>query len=535
MKSTLILILFFTAVSFSNLRATNITASGQISTNTTWSVDTVKVVGDITVMDGYKLIVNPGTKVEFEGFYRIFVAGCMQAIGNAVDTIDFTISDTTSLSDYSTTNGGWKGLNFDSVATPIDSSILSFCKIHYVKNGPTTNTIAGIRIANSSRVRVSNCVVSYNIFLAQMGGICCLNGSPAIYENRIEHNSGWEGGGIACLLHSHPIIRGNVIRYNYAQNCGGGIHCDQSPAIIISNFICNNSTKSSNCGPQDGAGGIRCTTSSNAYIANNVIANNSTGMFGGGIECKYASNAVILNNIIVNNNAYLFGGGINLYQSNPLIKNCIIYGNTRFTMGSPDNVMLYTDDSDPTIQNSCIEGDSTNFSRAGGVYYTGIYQNNISVSPQFNSPSAGVGPNFDGYAADWRLTTTSPCINTGNSYGLGSYMPTTDLYGNPRIAAWTIDMGVYEEPNLSGMNSLENNSELKIYPNPASDFVFVETNENYLVSTISILDVSGKLIDKKIFYNSEAIEMNTRNLESGIYFLEISIDNKVQHRKLEVN
>ena len=81
-----------------NLFATNIEVSGTISTNTVWSVDTVKVTGELTINNGITLSINPGVFVEFQGHYKMNVQGRVLAIGTPSDLILFTINDTTGFS-----------------------------------------------------------------------------------------------------------------------------------------------------------------------------------------------------------------------------------------------------------------------------------------------------------------------------------------------------------------------------------------------------------------------------------------------------
>lgn len=63
---------------------------------------------------------------------------------------------------------------------------------------------------------------------------------------------------------------------------------------------------------------------------------------------------------------------------------------------------------------------------------------------------------------------------------------------------------------------------LRMYPNPASDKVWIETanlsSENY---TLSVFDISGKLTKVETNTWGSRIEFNVRNLNNGIYFVEI--------------
>ncbi len=105
----------------SHVFSTSIDVSGHITTNTTWSVDTIKVKDTVFVDDAVTLTINPGTHVEFNGLYKLMVLGRLLAIGTAVDTITFTISDT------GVADTNWHGIRFHNTSGTNDSSKIVYC------------------------------------------------------------------------------------------------------------------------------------------------------------------------------------------------------------------------------------------------------------------------------------------------------------------------------------------------------------------------------------------------------------------------
>ena len=117
----------FTAMIHLHALGTSITVNGPIAVNTTWNADTIKVTGDVTVQNGVTLTIVPGTRVEFQGHFRLNCDGRIVAIGTQADMIQFTINDTTGFSNMTSNNGGWFGVRYNNTAATHDTSKFSWC------------------------------------------------------------------------------------------------------------------------------------------------------------------------------------------------------------------------------------------------------------------------------------------------------------------------------------------------------------------------------------------------------------------------
>ena len=73
------------------------------------------------------------------------------------------------------------------------------------------------------------------------------------------------------------------------------------------------------------------------------------------------------------------------------------------------------------------------------------------------------------------------------------------------------------------------NSELILYPNPATDILKIETGTD-VIDRVSIYDISGKLISEKNDVNSTRTFFNTNGLPSGLYIIEVVGDDGVPSR-----
>jgi beta-glucanase (GH16 family) len=82
--------------------------------------------------------------------------------------------------------------------------------------------------------------------------------------------------------------------------------------------------------------------------------------------------------------------------------------------------------------------------------------------------------------------------------------------------------------NVSALESLENS--LQIYPNPATDLIFIEAEKT--PTSIALFDLFGKQILKKV---NDTNKIDVSNLTSGIYFLEVYSSNERVVRKVIID
>ena len=75
-----------------------------------------------------------------------------------------------------------------------------------------------------------------------------------------------------------------------------------------------------------------------------------------------------------------------------------------------------------------------------------------------------------------------------------------------------------------------------IYPNPAKDEVTIQlVNSSFGIGKINVLDIQGKMILKDIKFQDQTSTLDISNLESGLYFVELTIGNESTVQKLIVN
>ena len=297
--------------------------------NTTWS-GTVSKSTHIAVPDAITLTVNPGAVIKFTHDCKLQIFGRIISTGTSTNYVKFTAIDTTT---------GWLGIKWDNdymnneVMADNDTSKMIFTQIEYSKD-------AGIYCKSYNRVIINHAKINnnhgysgggisiwylsvgisyseiYNNSASSSGGGILVNDvnslTSNIFQNDIYNNTAIAGGGV--FLSCNTLFEKNNVHDNFAGNGAGVALMFGTPTLTNSTF-CNNTT------PLTGRGAIyieNCT----ANIVDNLIANNTAS----GIFCLSTSSNIV-NNTIVNNNGHYGSGMFFNNNSDPYIKNCILYGN----------------------------------------------------------------------------------------------------------------------------------------------------------------------------------------------------------------
>lgn len=156
-----------------------------------------------------------------------------------------------------------------------------------------------------------------------------------------------------------------------------------------------------------------------------------------------------------------------------------------------------------------------------------------SISPANANLIAQPG-NIFFFNADNNSSQTGSTINLSGFNGLTSPI-TFRFYGYNAEASggnFSID-DVVISGNINTLSVADNNIEgLRMYPNPLSGNTLHLTSTQNLNMTIQIIDTLGKTILKSEVINNS---VNISSLNSGVYIIKITEDNKTALRKLIVN
>jgi len=115
---------------------------------------------------------------------------------------------------------------------------------------------------------------------------------------------------------------------------------------------------------------------------------------------------------------------------------------------------------------------------------------------------------FNYYTNDVTIKTPLLVVN---------YNPSSDEIISSTWITFTEDTAI---PNL-----VSNKTEISIYPNPAKNFINIETNEDII--SVNIYNTVGQLVK-----NSSQRRVNISDLPSSIYIIEVNTKNKTTTERL---
>jgi predicted outer membrane repeat protein len=252
--------------------------------------------------------------------------------------------------------------------------------------------------------------------------------SPTLRNINFISNAAKFWGGAMTNFCSSPIITDTKFDSNTAFR-GGAIN-NSGNASNISSPVFTNVSFTDNIATGGDGGVFTNNNHSEVTITNGLFYNNkaifnipySQGGNGGAIHNAYLSTLVLTNCTFSKNDAERRGGAIYSDNSDHVINNSIIWGNT-----ATNGKQFFLSGSTIAMNYSCFMNGTDDID--GGSLTVDAYS--ITTNPYFTDAQKG----------NLSLFSNSPCINKGNN----SYNTTTvDIRGETRIQNSTIDIGAYE-------------------------------------------------------------------------------------------
>jgi hypothetical protein len=377
------------------------------------------ITGDVTIPDDSTLIIEPGVSVEFQGYYALNVQGRLLAIGTPMDTISFTINDTTGFHNPDTTLGGWNGIQFIDTPQENDTSKIQYCRLEYGKavgSNPPESNGGAVYISNFHNVLITNCLITHNsaggLNSPSGGGLSLFFSNVQLENNEISYNRAWDGGAI-IIFESDAVFWNNRFVSNHADAGGGGLWIGgQANPEFNGDIFLNNRSESN-------GGGIICWQTTNTTL-NDVSFTGNLSNWGGGvgvIDCQLQMN----NCSLVDNFARDLGGGLAADFSTVHLSNTTFLGDTSgFLSGA-----IHSWYSDMQIKNSLFEDNSAQFGGAIHSEFSDFQIDSSAFRRNLAIDGAGIHSSNTSYHLDSCLFVGNRASNDGG--GIQYHVDTTEF------------------------------------------------------------------------------------------------------------
>ncbi len=245
-----------------------------------------------------------------------------------------------------------------------------------------------IKIDNTTNNTISNITVT-----GGLTGIFCLDSSPSLRNMTISNNiwgSFYHQGSGLRLIDANPELESVTITNNFGEY-GGGIYALNSDAVFTDVLIDENTS-------YNHGGGVYCNKSSNLNLTDVIISNNSTMLSqskGGGIYIESIHDVdesfVSLTNANIIYNVSYYGGGIyNHSKGNLYLSNVIIDSNVVAFMGGGIYSKGGVDINNVEISNNVAESGGGAYIKNTSVYIDlDVYIDLVSISNNFAENKGG--------------------------------------------------------------------------------------------------------------------------------------------------
>ncbi len=268
-------------------------------------------------------------------------------------------------------------------------------------NGQFSGSGQGVYVI-SATITFENNLVQNNRwgFGGSGGGIALFNANGVFRNNTIRNNNHEFYGGGVFLRGSSATFANNIIGDNslfgfYPYARGGGLYCDDSNVMLVSNRIQGNAA---------GNGGGLYLESSSATLINNVVTDNTltdSGGQGSGIKAFGASVRLIHNTLARNRNGD--GSGLHVtddywndvYSQVWLTNTIVVSHSVGITVAAGNTATL-----EATLWGMDMWANGTDWGGKGAIT-TGTV--NIWADPLFVDPAAG----------DYHIQPASPAVDAG--------------------------------------------------------------------------------------------------------------------------
>lgn len=406
----------------------------------------------------------------------------------------------------------------------------------FIVYGVNDNPITGLLVKGCE---IFNCRTGYSEALA-------VNGNVDGFEISNNHVHDITNIGIDLIGHegtcSNPAFdqaRNGLIKWNQVYHClspyasAAGIYVDGAKDLVIE----NNRVYENQWGIEVGCENPG-KTSSGVVVRNNLIyGNSSAGIQLGGYDYPDGSgkvtdskiiNNTCLNNAVVNN----YDGELTLTYS----ENCEIVNNIFYAL-NPEGQLMALEDVASVPPGLVMDynlwfhpqGENAIYIYWNGADFesfsdfknsTGLENHALFTDPDFVSTADGnldLHIKFDSKARD----------AADQSYA--AFAGTVDMDNEARINQ-SLDLGADEYYSSTGIDDMPEQLDFLVYPNPASEYIYLECPAELSVKYTELFDMQGRSM-LQVDADAEKV-IPLAGLEPGLYFVKVSGENHYGIQKI---
>jgi hypothetical protein len=410
---------------------------------------------------------------------------------------------------------GGTGSRVLSIGAPATANLIITVENLTIRHGNASANGGGINVDKViGLVTLKNLIITNNFTTSNGGGLGIAGSNVNVLECTIQNNSSTlDGGGIiaapnnASGVSSLVNINQSLINSNTGRN-GGGLY------INGNNTFGNNYRIDVNF--------------ENSTISNNTASSPSTGNGGGAIFTAVAvwtttaggdgtsgnvTIRMVHTTVFNNNHAAVLRAGLRFAGTAGILTNFSAYNSIIVANNDVNVKALNFQNTNTTNVVNCILGGL----EVAPALVDDPAKNNLKGRTATQAGLTGTLSNLGGLTSVLDITSGSNAENFCTA-ATGITIPTIDQRGYDRQGV--NDAGAFEfGGTLSVANPTFTANDIQVYPNPASEVIYIQSDKN--ISKVNIYDVTGRLV----YHSSQLQEsINVSKLSAGIHFLEVESD-----------
>lgn len=167
---------------------------------------------------------------------------------------------------------------------------------------------------------------------------------------------------------------------------------------------------------------------------------------------------------------------------------------------------------------------------AGSEQFIAAFEKTGAISGSLKAVGGLAGGTMDHLQGTTNRVIVVGIYSNSNAFGSVTIPSTGGNVGAYHIGFFNVVTGT----GSSGINTAAVQGLKAVYPNPAHNFIMVETADNTSISNINVIDITGKNVATTSTINNQIAQVNTSTLAKGIYMVEVTTTKGVAFSKFIV-